>query len=188
MRLPKYDDLDLTKTPRYKRILKHYDDFILCVNMGDAGFIGSGHPSLNHTLYLYTIKGKSITHHITKGDGEYGTPFNYEYTIHDSPEGKLIDIKKYLYSYGLFEGLEDFYYIGFNTLDKNVDWDGRLISKEESSITIDKPNSHLVCLDGDVTINDKEFKRFDCASVDVDKEYRINHTENSALGLFTKLN
>jgi len=177
------------KIPKYKRTLKKCDDFILCVNSGDAGYIGGGeHPALNYTLYLYAIKGKSITHIIKKGDGPYGTPFEYETIIHDNQEGKLIDISPYLNSYGVFEAIEDFYYIGFNTLDKKVKWEGRLIVNGESSLIIENPNSYFVCLNGEVSINDKKFKRTDYASTIVGKEYQINIKENGALGLFTKLN
>lgn len=175
------------KIPNYKRVLKKCDDFILCVNSGDAGYLGAGHPNLNYTLYMYTLKGKSIVHRITKGDGEYGVPFKYEYIIYDSPEGKLIDLSNYLDSYGFFEALEDFYYIGFNTLDKNIKWDGRLIEKNETELVIDKPNSYFVCLNDSAIINGKEFKRFDYAPLTVEKKYNIEFSDNCALGLFNKL-
>jgi hypothetical protein len=168
--------------PRYKRNLKKCEDFILCVNSGDAGYIGSEHPNLIYTLYLYGISGKGKIGII---EGNYVDWINF-----DSSVSELLDVKEHIRknSYGVMIAETDFYYIGFNTLDKNVDWDGRLISKEESSITIDKPNSYFVCLNGEVTINDKEFKRFDYASVIVGNEYNIDVGENSALGLFSKLN
>lgn len=181
------DQLKHLKIPRYKRVLKKYDDFILCVNIGDAGYIGGGHPNLNYTLYLYTVKGKSVTHHIKKGDGQYGMPYEYETTVYDSPEGKLIDVSQYLNSYGVFEALENFYYIGFNTLDKNIKWDGKLIEETDNPLIVDKPNSYFVCLNGEVMINDNEFKRFDYASVTIGKEYQISIGKNGALGLFSKL-
>lgn len=191
MQLPEHlsiEQLKSLKIPRYKRILKKCDDFILCANIGDAGYVGGGeHPALNYTLYLYTIKGKSITHVIKKGDGLYGIPFEYETVVHDNQEGKLLDISPYLNSYGVFEALEDFYYIGFNTLDKNIKWDGKLIGETDNPLIVDKPNSYFVCLNGEVMINDNEFKRFDYASVTIGKEYQISIGKNGALGLFSKL-
>jgi hypothetical protein len=183
MQLSQYlstEQLKNLKVPRYKRILKKYDDFILCVNIGDAGCIETEHPNLNHTLYLYGVKGK-VKFGVIEGD-------KINWKIIDSSQEQLLNVSEHLNSYGFGLSETDFYYIGFNTLDKNVKWDGRLISPEEKTIKIDKPNSYFVCLNGNVVINDKEFKRFDYASADIDKEYEISIKESSALGLFTKLN
>ena len=165
------------KSPVYKRFLKIYEDFTICVNIGDAEYVLAEHPSERHTLYIYPIKGKAKLGHI----------FQSDYVTIDSNENKLLNIKEYLNEVVVFQTETDFYFIGFNTLNKNIDWDGRLITNEESLLVIDKPNSYFVCLNGKVTINDKQFKRFDYASVDVGKEYSIQINENSALGLFSKL-
>jgi hypothetical protein len=178
MRLPERHYQNKEGSPRYKRFLKKYDDFIICVNIGDAGYVGAEDPSRIYTLYLYAIKGK----------GKVGELFNPNYTNLDESEGKLIDVSEYLNKPGVMQAETDFYYIGFNTLDKNVKWDGRLITNDESPLIVDKPNSYFVCLNGEVTINEKEFKRFDYASVIVGNEYNIDVGENSALGLFSKLN
>jgi hypothetical protein len=165
-------------SPRYKRFLKKYDDFIICVNIGDAGYAGAEDPSRIYTLYLYMIKGKI----------RVGPLFDPNYQSLDAKDNKLIDVSEYLHKHGAAVADTDFYYIGFNTLDKSVKWDGRLITNDESPLIVDKPNSYFVCLNGEVTINEKEFKRFDYASVIVGNEYNINVGENSALGLFSKLN
>jgi hypothetical protein len=182
MQLSQYiptEQLKQLKVPRYKRILKKYEDFILCVNIGDAEYIATEHPNLVYTLYLYIIKGKGKVGSI-KGD-------KIEWKTLDVADGQLIDVSDYINSYGIMIAETDFYYIGFNTLNKNIKWDGRLISNEEKSLLSTTPNSYLVCLNGKVTINDKQFKRFDYASLDMGKEYKINIEENSALGLFSKL-
>lgn len=175
------EQLKTLKVPRYKRILKKCDDFILCVNIGDAGYIGSEHPNLIYTSHLYGIKGRGKIGVI---EGNYINWINF-----DSAESKLLDVSEHMYknAYGVMIAETDFYYIGFNTLDKSVKWDGRLIENTDSSLVIDTSNSYFVCLNGNVTINDKEFKRFDYASVKVGKEYKISIGENSALGLFSKL-
>jgi hypothetical protein len=178
MKLPERHYQNKEGSPRYKRILKRYDEFTLCVNIGDAGYVGAEDPSNIYTLYLYVIKGR----------GKVGSVFDPDYQILDAKDNKLVDVSRFLYKPGAAIAETNFYYIGFNTLDKNVKWDGRLILNDESSLIVDKPNSYFVCLNGDVTINDKQFKRFDYASVNVGKEYQIQIAENSALGLFSKLN
>jgi hypothetical protein len=183
MQLSEYlstEQLKTLKVPRYKRILKKYDDFILCVNIGDAGYIGTEHPNLIYTLYLYGIKGKGKTGNI---DGD-----RIHWETLDSEESKLIDVSSYINHYGVMIAETDFYYIGFNTLDKNIKWDGKLIKETDSPVIVNDANSYFVCLDGKAIINGKEFKRFDYASVDAGKEYTVDLTETGVLGLFTKLN
>ena len=43
---------------------------------------------------------------------------------------QFFDFKDYLHESVMMEALEDFYMIGFNTLNKNIDWDGEI--KKES--------------------------------------------------------
>lgn len=177
MKLPETHYQNKDGSPKYKRFLKKYDEFILCVNVGEAGYVAAEDPSKIYTLYLYVIKGR----------GKLGPLFDSNYTTLDSEEGKLYDVSEYLYKPGAMEAETDFNYIGFNTLDKSVKWDGRLIKNTDSIVSINNPNSYFVCFDGQVTINGKEFKRFDYASAEVGKEYNVEIRKNSALGLFNKL-
>jgi hypothetical protein len=76
--------------------------------------------------------------------------------------------------------------IGFNTLDKNVKWEAELLTSENKIVTAKQGKSFLFCLDEDVTINDKKFKRYDYAEIFPGIEYNLNIGEKGALGLFSK--
>ncbi len=91
-------------------------------------------------------------------------------------------MKKYLNESLIFEATEDFYWIGFNTLDKNQDWDGKLIKDE---VLVVEKESWIICFDGHPIVNNKELSRFDYAQVYPDKKYEIILNKGS-LGLFTK--
>ena len=71
----------------------------------------------------------------------------------------------------MMEALEDFYMIGFSTMDKEQDWDGKLVTEETLNISSD---SYVICFDGQPTINDQVFTRFDYAEVSSNKEYEIS--------------
>ena len=75
------------------------------------------------------------------------------------PKDGLIDVKKHLHQRLLLTADEDFFMIGFNSINKNVSWDGELKTK---SFTGDS-NSWLVVLDGKPIINGKSLERFDYA-------------------------
>tara|TARA_B100000579_G_scaffold336393_1_gene287243 strand:- start:2104 stop:2379 length:276 start_codon:yes stop_codon:yes gene_type:complete len=91
-------------------------------------------------------------------------------------------MKEHLHSPVMMETLEDFHMIGFNTLDKNEDWEGRLVT--ENILRVEK-ESQLICFDGNPIINGKELARFDYSEIYPNKDYEI--TKEGVLGLFTKL-
>ena len=70
---------------------------------------------------------------------------------------------------------------GFNTLNKNQDWDGKLIN--ESFEGDDK--SWLVCFDGRPVINGLELARMDYAKLE-NKHYDVD-IKDGLVGVFTKL-
>ena len=76
---------------------------------------------------------------------------------------------------------DNFYVAGFNPLDKNDDWDGKII--EESFYGNDR--SWLICFDGNPIVNGKELKLFDYAKLK-DKEYDVN-LNGGVIVMFTKL-
>ena len=57
---------------------------------------------------------------------------------------------------------EDLFMVGFNTLDRNVDWDGKLVK----SNFIGNDKSWLVCFDGQPTVNGQELNRWDYAKLE----------------------
>ena len=73
-----------------------------------------------------------------------------------------------------------FFMIGFNSIHKNVTWDGELKTK---SFTGDS-NSWLLVLDGNPTINGKSLRRFDYAKLE-DKLYDVT-LNDGVIGVFTK--
>jgi hypothetical protein len=178
MRLSSETNYQNKEIPKCKRVLRNYDDFSLCVNIGQRGYVLAEHPNERNNLFYYGLY----------GSGKFGKIFESDCIILDAKNKELVNVSEYIYDKVVFEALSDFYIIGFNTFDKNVKWDGRLITNDESPFVVDEPNSYFICLNGNIRINDKEFKRFDYALVDVGKEYQIKIAENSALGLFTKLN
>ena len=80
------------------------------------------------------------------------------------------------------EALEDSYMVGFNTLDKDQDWDGRLVTEEKLRV---EKESYLICFDGLPVVEKQELTRFDYGIVYPDKEYEIDVSEG-VLGLFTQ--
>ena len=91
-------------------------------------------------------------------------------------------MKEHLHSPVMMETIEDFYMIGFNTLNKNEDWEGRLVT--ENILRVDK-ESQLKCFDGHPIVNNKELSRFDYGKIYPDHEYSVDKKEG-VLGLFTK--
>ena len=82
----------------------------------------------------------------------------------------------------MMEMFEDFYWIGFNTLDKDQDWNGKLIKDD---VLVVEKESWIICFDGHPIVNNKELSRFDYAQVYPDREYEIDISEG-VLCLFTK--
>jgi hypothetical protein len=164
------------RDPRCKRFFRKCEDFTICVNIGENGYVLAEHPNERFTIFYYGVY----------GSGRFGKIFESDYINLDSKDNKIIDVQDYLHSKVLFEGTEDFHIIGFNTLDKNVRWEAELLTSENKMITAKSGKSFLFCLNGDVFVNDKKFKRYDYAEIFPGIEYSLNMGENGALGLFSK--
>ena len=70
---------------------------------------------------------------------------------------------------------------GFNTLNLNQDWDGKLISNSFDG----NDSSYLVCFKGNPIINGVKLKPRDYAKLE-NKHYDVT-SNNSIVGVFTKL-
>ena len=81
----------------------------------------------------------------------------------------------------MFESYEPVQVYGFNTLDLQQDWNGKLV--EESFDGDDK--SWLICFKGNPVINGKEMRVMDYAKLE-NKYYDVN-LNNAIVGVFTKL-
>ena len=73
----------------------------------------------------------------------------HNFTKLDSINNNFVDLKKYIGHHTIFESSKPFFIYGFNTLDLNQDWDGKVIS--DSFDGDDK--SYLVCFKGNPIIN-----------------------------------
>ena len=93
-----------------------------------------------------------------------------------------------MHKFRIFHSQEDFHLVGFNTLEKDQNWEGRLVKSDENILDLYvirelNRKGFLVCLDGKPIINNKTMKRYEYSSLDLSKEYRIN-LNGGALGLF----
>lgn len=163
----------MTTCRRFHRVGEY---FTLCVNIGKKDYVLAEHPIDSNTIFYYGVKGV----------GKLGTMFSDEYVI--VKEGDFCDVRKYLDKYRIFHSQEDFHLVGFNTLDKNQNWEGRLIKNDENLINLDKIRdlykpTFLVCLDGKPTVNNKIMRRYEYAQIDFSKEYHVD-LNSGALGLF----
>ena len=90
-------------------------------------------------------------------------------------------MKHYMGQTTIFESYEPFHIYGFNTLNKNQDWDGKLIRKSFDG----DDKSWLVCFDGRPVINGVELARMDYAKLE-NKYYDVD-IKNGLVGVFTKI-
>ena len=155
-----------------KRYLKRCEEFILCAELGGKDFIGIERSKFRYTLYQYFIHGSVSLYELSDDDGIGSRTIG--------KEKELIDVKKYLNKHVLFQAHDNFYVVGFSPLDKNDDWDGKII--EESFYGNDR--SWLICFDGNPIVNGKELKLFDYAKLK-DKEYDVN-LNGGVIVMFTK--
>ena len=102
------------------------------------------------------------------------------YMVGDINGVYFADVKKFLGHHTIFESFEPVKMYGFNTLDLQQDWDGKLV--KESFDGDDR--SWLICFKGNPIINGKELRVMDYAKLE-NKHYDV--TLNDALvGVFTK--
>ena len=157
-------------SPSCKHYYKKLEKFSVCGLRAEKGWIGIEPESELYGMY----------HYVYSGSSKIGIPFKEEsFTV---CANQFFSMKEYLHSHLMMEILEDFYMIGFNTLDKNQDWEGRLVT--ENILRVEK-ESQLICFDGNPIINGKELTRFDYSEIYPNKDYEI--TTEGVLGLFTKL-
>ena len=82
----------------------------------------------------------------------------------------------------IYDFLDDTSMWGFNTLNDNDDWDGKLINKTFTA----KGQSVLVCLDGSPVVNNITLSRYDYDELTEGKIYNII-PDSGVLALFTKI-
>ena len=145
------------------------------MNIGEKGYVLAEHPNERYTIFYYGIR----------GSGKFARLFEEKYL--NIEEGKLYDVQEYVNSNVVFQAEEDFHLIGFNTNDKNIKWQAQIINTEINKYTTEYIKSYLVCLDGKILINGKNFKRYDYAQLNVGKEYNIEQSDNSVLIMISEI-
>ena len=158
-------------TPKIKRLIKKCEEFYICAEYGDKDAIGIEYTG-RLTMYQYIISG-STSFNLVDGD----KLIQEIYTRDD----ELIDVKKYLNDRLLVVAEEDLFMVGFNTLDRNVNWDGKLLK----DYFIGNVQCWFVCFDVYPIVNDQELNRWDYAKLE-NKEYEVN-IKDGVIGMFTKL-
>ena len=158
-------------TPKIKRLIKKCEEFYICAEYGDKDAIGVEY-TCRLTMYQYIISG-STSFNLVDGDKLIQEIY--------TRENELVDVKKYLNERLLVVAEENLFMVGFNSLDRNVDWDGKLVKDNFTG----NDKSWLVCFDGYPVVNGQELKRWDYAKLD-NKEYEVN-INDGVIGVFTKL-
>jgi hypothetical protein len=162
------------RDPKCKRFHRVCNEFSLCVNIGEKGYVLSEHPNERFTIFYY----------LPYGSGKFGKIFESEYIFLDNK--CIIDVQDYVNSEVLFQSLEDFYIIGFNTFDKNVKWNSRLVRADENVLELDSKKTFLICFDGKPIVNGKKFKRYDYSQVYSGKTYNIDLNGDGVLVIFSR--
>ena len=158
-------------TPKIKRLIKKCEEFYICAEYGDKDAIGVEYTG-RLTMYQYIISG-STSFNLVDGDKLIQEIY--------TRENELVDVKKYLNERLLVVAEENLFMVGFNSLDRNVDWDGKLVKDNFTG----NDKSWLVCFDGYPVVNGQELKRWDYSKLD-NKEYEVN-INDGVIGVFTKL-
>jgi hypothetical protein len=162
--------------PVCRRFYRKCEDFNLCINIGDKGFVLAEHSSERYTIFYYGLY----------GSGKFGKIFESDFITLDAKDKKLVDVKSYVNSEVIFQSNEDFCIIGFNTLDKSIDWDARLLDEGETTLT-ENSSSILICLDGSVTVDGVVLNRYNYSKINPSQQYSLQISENTVVALFTKI-
>lgn len=166
------------KDPKCRRFFRQCDDFNLCVNMGQKGYVLAEHPNERFTIFYYGIYGSGI----------FGRVFDEEKPIIlDSSKHEVVDVQNYVHDKVIFEATEDFYIVGFNTPDKRIKWKAQLIERGQEFLEVNHFKSYLLCLNGNPIVNMKKFKRYDYSLVSPDNEYKLVVRDDDVLILFSQI-
>lgn len=152
------------------RYIKKCEEFYLCSEVGESDLIYTEKSEERNTLYQIIIK----------GSGKIGKIFDDKFTLLDEKTNNFVDLKQYFGHHTLFHAAADFHVYGFNRLDSNDDWDGKLVT---DSFKGDE-KSWLICFKGEPVINGVTMKTMDYAKLS-DKEYDVT-LNGGVVGIFTK--
>jgi hypothetical protein len=166
------------KDPKCKRFHRICDDFSLCVNMGEKGYVLAEHPNERFTIFYYGLYGSGI----------FGRVFDKEEPIIlDANKNLVVDVQNYVHDKVLFEATEDFYIVGFNTLDKKIKWDAKILDSKTTEIRGDCDKSYALCMNGSPHINGKKFKRYDYSLLLEDEIYDVTIKNDDIIIIFSQV-
>ena len=154
-----------------QKFIKKCEEFVLCGGYGDAnGIFTDGFPDNN-----------AIYHIITKGCVKMGRPFESKFIELDAKSNNFVDVKDYLYSQRVYTSSSPYHMFGFNAIDPNQMWDGRLVRDSFDG----DDNSWLICFKGEPIINNILLKPMDYAKLK-NKHYDV-YLNDAIVGVFTKV-
>lgn len=154
----------------YIKFFKKCEDFSICSEIGVSNHIGVEYAIQRRTLYQIVIY----------GSGKVARPFESKFKVLDSLDNNFVNLKEYLHDDTIFHSTEPFHIYGFNTLSKDIDWDGKLVT--ESFVGDDM--SWLICFEGNPIVNGKILHKLDYAKLE-QKLYNIE-LNDGLIGVFTK--
>ena len=156
----------------FKRYLCGCDTWMACAYEAEKGCLGVEYGSERRQNF----------HYIFKGSAKVGKLFDGNPKTIDDSKGKLIDCKDLYGVDTVFEFLEDTSMWGFNVIDGDPNWDGKIVTESKITIT---GKSTFVCLEGTPTVNGKELVKYDYINPD-NGDYTIDLKTDGVLLLFTK--
>ena len=154
-----------------RRYFKMCEEFKVCCASGDVGELYIERKDDNYTMYEIFVRGK----------GRLAKIFDSDYIIGEGNGYNFHDMKKYLDHDIICEALEPFLIFGFNSLERNQDWDGKLITESFDG----DDRSWLICFNGNPVVNGKQLNSLDYAKLE-NKRYDVN-IKDGLIGVFTKL-
>lgn len=153
------------------RYHKKCEEFSICSEVGESDLLFTETSEDRRTLYQIVVK----------GTGRVGEIFNDRYTILDEKDDNFVDLKKYIGTATIFQSYTPFHIYGFNTLNVENDWDGKLVTNSFRG----DDKSWLICFKGEPVVNGVTMKTMDYAKL-IEKDYDVILNEGM-LGIFTKI-
>jgi len=147
--------------------------FFLCVHHTEEAHVGFEPAQERFSHFSFICRGSGRFHALVDG----------EFVSHTSMGVKeLFPVGKYINCNVVGESDENTRAISFNSWNKNDKWEGRLI--ETGTVSSTQRYAAIVCLEGSCTVDGKEIQELEYANLKPNKEYSINISEDSYVGLF----
>lgn len=155
----------------------HYikgSNFKFCVNITEKPlFLLENKNQRWRTSYYYGVYGKGKLF-------DNNNPSNFE----NIKPKKITNVERFIdCEEVMYEAEEPCELIGFNSEYKNDRWEAELIDKNLSSIICNQL-SVIICFNGYMSINNKQFQKYNFSYLQKDMEYQLKLNDHSEVGLF----